>query len=409
MVDVTEDLLARISENPDPVEYDLAGDARALAPAMRDGEIDTPRRVQMFLANVIQETDALKTLEEYGDPDYWKYLDRRSGRAGEWRYHGRGYIMLTWSDNYREAGQALGVDLVADPSRLERDKDLAARAAVWYWNSRGCSDYADRGDFGAVCELINRGAADGGPVKGWRARLTYYERAKRFVKAETAPTTGQAPDSQAGVPDSQAGLEELRWCLQTVRESERLILARIAELEKERPDEPGRPEPGRPRPDRPQPDRPGKRWQFTTLVPPGHRDRQPNPGSRVYMERHPTRYRWREDIADLIREVYREFGPDKIHINTYHEHPGREIAPNAFGRDTTSFDVWDVKGRTEPINPELGEEIKRWLYRKEGEPNIDWIIWNKHWWNTSFPVNQWRRFGEDQFSWHTDHIHVTYR
>jgi hypothetical protein len=203
---------------------------------------------------------------------------------------------------------------------------------------------------------------------------------------------------------------ELRWCLQIVRESERLILTRIAELEKERPDEPDRPRPERP--DRPKPDKPDKptdkRWQFTTLVPPDHRDLPPNPASGSYVERHPSRYRWREDIADLIREVYQQFGPEKIHINTYHEHPGREISPNAYGRDTTSFDVWDVKGRGHPVDPKLGAEITDWLYRKDGAPFIDWIIWDRQWWDNSFPVNQWRKFGTDPFSWHEDHIHVTY-
>lgn len=425
MVDVTEDLLARISENPDPVEYDLAGDAEALAPAMRDGKIDTPRRVQMFLANIIQETAALKTLAEYDSLD-GTYLRSKP----YYPYYGRGYIQLTWRDNYRAAGKALGVDLVADPSLLEEDKDLAARAAVWYWNSRGCSDYADRGDFGAVCELINRGAADGGPVNGWNARNYYHERAKRFVKAEPIAGKKTEPAHATGqVPGSQAGLKELRRCLQFVRESEQHILDRIAELEEERPDgpRPDKEQPDEPKPDKARPNkatavkpkrdkvrppkaRPAeeKRWQFTTLVPPGHRDMPPKPASARYDERHPTRYRWREDVADLIRELYRRFGPDKIHINTYHEHPGREIAPNAFGRDTTSFDVWDAGGRDHDLDPKLGSEITKWLYNKAGAPHIDWIIWDAKWWDNSFPVDDWRPFGDDKFSRHEDHIHVTY-
>jgi predicted chitinase len=435
LVKVTEDLLARISENPDPVEYDLAGDAEALAPAMRDGGIDTPRRVQMFLANIIQETAALKTLAEYDSLD-GTYLRSKP----YYPYYGRGYIQLTWRDNYRAAGEALGVDLMSNPSLLEEDKDLAARAAVWYWNSRGCSDYADRGDFGAVCELINRGAADGGPVNGWNARNYYHERAKRFVKAEPAPAADEKAKPTTGkVSDPQAGLRELQRCLQFVRESEQHILARIAELEEGRPDEaqpdkvhPDQPKPDEPKPDKSRPDksrpnkatavkprptkvRPAKvqpaeekRWQFTTLVPPGHRAMPPKPASARYDERHPTRYRWREDIADLIREIYRRFGPDKIHINTYHEHPGREIAPNAFGRDTTSFDVWDAGGRDHDLDPKLGSEITRWLYNKAGDPQIDWIIWDAKWWDNSFLVDDWRPFGDDKFSRHEDHIHVTY-
>ena len=70
--------------------------------------------------------------------------------------------MLTWSDNYRTCGNAIGVELVNHPDLLNDDKEVAARAAVWYWNSRNCSAYADRGDFGAVCELINRGRPTAG-------------------------------------------------------------------------------------------------------------------------------------------------------------------------------------------------------------------------------------------------------
>ena len=79
------------------------------------------------------------------------------------------------------------MDLVNNPDLLKDDKEVAARAAVWYWNSRNCSAYADRGDFGAVCELINRGVADGGPVNGWDERLAAYERAKAVIGTGTIP------------------------------------------------------------------------------------------------------------------------------------------------------------------------------------------------------------------------------
>ena len=97
--------------------------------------------------------------------------------------------MLTWSDNYRACGNAIGVDLVNNPDLLKYDKEVAARAAVWYWNSRNCSAYADRGDFGAVCELMNRGQADGGPVNNWDERLAVYERAKAVIGTGTKPLT----------------------------------------------------------------------------------------------------------------------------------------------------------------------------------------------------------------------------
>ena len=40
--------------------------------------------------------------------------------------------MLTWSDNYRACGNAIGVDLVNNPDLLKDDKEVAARADVWY-------------------------------------------------------------------------------------------------------------------------------------------------------------------------------------------------------------------------------------------------------------------------------------
>lgn len=49
-----------------------------------------------------------------------------------YRYRGRGYIQLTGRDNYARAGEALGIDLLADPGLAARP-DVAARVAVWYW------------------------------------------------------------------------------------------------------------------------------------------------------------------------------------------------------------------------------------------------------------------------------------
>lgn len=45
---------------------------------------------------------------------------RAMGNTAEgdgYRYRGRGYVQLTWKDNYARAGALLGVDLVANPDR----------------------------------------------------------------------------------------------------------------------------------------------------------------------------------------------------------------------------------------------------------------------------------------------------
>jgi hypothetical protein len=48
-------------------------------------------------------------------------------------YHGRGAIQLSWNYNYGQAGDALGVDLVADPDLVKTDSKLAIQTALWFW------------------------------------------------------------------------------------------------------------------------------------------------------------------------------------------------------------------------------------------------------------------------------------
>jgi predicted chitinase len=179
----TVDQLAEISQNPDPIAYDLAGDRAALVPEMKRGGIVTKNQIAAFLANISQETDHLKTLEEYGNESYF-----RGFLGNQWLYHGRGYIMNTWLDAYRRLSQVLGVDLARNPDLLARRKDLAARAAVWFWTTNNIGPVADQGNFEGVCSLINRGElVPRGPINGWEERLAAYRRAKSVIGTGTEP------------------------------------------------------------------------------------------------------------------------------------------------------------------------------------------------------------------------------
>lgn len=48
-------------------------------------------------------------------------------------YHGRGALQLSWNYNYGQAGDALGVDLLADPDLVKTDSKLAIQTAMWFW------------------------------------------------------------------------------------------------------------------------------------------------------------------------------------------------------------------------------------------------------------------------------------
>lgn len=70
-----------------------------------------------ILATTYHETaHTMQPIEEYGRGKGRKY-GNPAGKFGK-RYFGRGYVQLTWLDNYVKASEKLGVDLVQFPERV---------------------------------------------------------------------------------------------------------------------------------------------------------------------------------------------------------------------------------------------------------------------------------------------------
>ena len=120
-----------------------------------------------FMAQTKHESWNFSRLKEKGvgqgyfakkyDPKYApktaKILGNKQVGDGE-KFHGRGFIQLTGRDNYRMASQALGIDLLNDPDLAERP-DVAAKIAVWYWNTRVKPYINNFNDTKAVTQKIN--------------------------------------------------------------------------------------------------------------------------------------------------------------------------------------------------------------------------------------------------------------
>lgn len=70
------------------------------------------------------------------------------------KYHGRGFIQLTGRDNYRMASEALGIDLLKRPE-LASNPDVAAKIALWYWETRVKPKVKNFDDTVAVTKTIN--------------------------------------------------------------------------------------------------------------------------------------------------------------------------------------------------------------------------------------------------------------
>lgn len=174
--------------------------------------IDRPHRIAAFLAQIAHESSDFTRVAENmnysaaglaatwprrfrdagGEPNQLALRVARnpeaianaaySGRLGNgpaesgdgWRYRGRGLKQLTGRANYRACGEAIGVDLVAQPGLLEMP-EYAAQSACWFWQSSGCSELADRGDFVGLTKRINGG------LIGLDQRREYFERATRAI------------------------------------------------------------------------------------------------------------------------------------------------------------------------------------------------------------------------------------
>ncbi|WP_170176876.1 glycoside hydrolase family 19 protein [Nocardia mexicana] len=155
--------------------------------AMRKAGISNPKREAAFLAQVLHETDGLRTLTEYGSEKYFNSNygpDTAVGRSlgnekpGDGaRFRGRGALQITGRDNYRAAGDSIDVDLVRHPERAA-DPEHAFDIAGWYWESRELNDEADKGKLDDITREINGGS------NGDAEREEYYRKARKVLDAD---------------------------------------------------------------------------------------------------------------------------------------------------------------------------------------------------------------------------------
>lgn len=187
----------------------------ALQPALDGYQITTKARLAAFLAQVGHESGDFNTLSEnlnYSAAGLRKTFPTRfttdalaeayarqpekianfvyASRLGNgptasgdgWKYRGRGLIQTTGKTNYDETGDAIGIDLVGAPDRLAQDKVVAAKAAAYFWKSRGLNALADdnagddiAGDFLKITKKIN-----GGTI-GHAHRVALWQKARQVL------------------------------------------------------------------------------------------------------------------------------------------------------------------------------------------------------------------------------------
>lgn len=136
--------------------------ADPITAAMALWAIDTDARQAAFLAQIGHESGRLLYVRELWGPTpaqirYEGRADLGNTQPGDGkRYLGRGLIQITGRTNYKAVGDALGVDFIEQPQLLEQPAN-AALSAAWFWNTHGCNELADVGDFRRITLRINGG------------------------------------------------------------------------------------------------------------------------------------------------------------------------------------------------------------------------------------------------------------
>mgnify|MGYP000331641032 CR=1 FL=1 len=179
---------------------------------LREAEVSHRLGTAMFIAQTAHESDDFKTLEEKGGTilfskknfpnaaqpddlrhDYFFIMYDKDSPASNRRkvaatlgntepgdgktFRGRGYIQLTGRSNYRNAGQALGLDLENHPDQAAQPAN-AARIAGWFWKKNKLNQftYGDTPEnFISLTKRIN-----GGTV-GLEHRVRLFVRAKHAL------------------------------------------------------------------------------------------------------------------------------------------------------------------------------------------------------------------------------------
>ncbi|NML52233.1 chitinase [Streptomyces sp. R302] len=192
---VTEAQFNQMFPNRNPF-YTYAGLVAATKkyPAFAGTGGDTVKKQEAaaFLANVSHETGGLVHIVEQNTANYPHYCDGNQPYgcpAGQAAYYGRGPIQLSWNFNYKAAGDALGIDLLNNPWRVEREPDVAMMTGLWYWNTQNGpgtmtahNAMVDGAGFGQTIWAINGSLeCNGGNPAQVQSRVTTYQQFTRIL------------------------------------------------------------------------------------------------------------------------------------------------------------------------------------------------------------------------------------
>ena len=155
---------------------------RNMAP-VREGFAKTDEGARRAVNNLARKRGPKSAVARYAQP---------TGPHGH-VYYGRGYVQLTWIDNYAAAGRALNIDLVKEPD-LALDPAIAAKILIWgmeggHFTGKRLSDYSD---YLPMRRIIN-GMDKAEKFATWAGHFETALRAGGYGLVKAAPPPKAAP------------------------------------------------------------------------------------------------------------------------------------------------------------------------------------------------------------------------
>lgn len=166
-----------------------------------DTEIKDLRWAAYMLATVKHECgDTWQPIEEWGKGKGRSYgapvdVIGSDGKTYSVTYYGRGYVQLTWKDNYEKMSRALGLadELLIHPQRA-LDPDIAYQIMSWgmrhgAFTGKKLADYIhdDECDYKNARRIING-------LDQWERIKGYADNFETFLKQSTVPQSALSID-----------------------------------------------------------------------------------------------------------------------------------------------------------------------------------------------------------------------
>lgn len=133
------------------------GDTQTIINYCRRSGLSRPQMAYVLATTYHETARTMKPVREA----FWLSEDWRKANHRYWPYDGRGYVQLTWRDNYEKASKVVGVDLVRFPDRA-MDPRVATIILVrgmmegWF-TGKGLPQYVSqfKVDFVAARRVVN--------------------------------------------------------------------------------------------------------------------------------------------------------------------------------------------------------------------------------------------------------------